>query len=253
MDQICSITIGLFCREREPHPAVAEIKYLQQPVDMFVSGSQHDCITVHVAKNRTRIVSLIEQDSSSPVSLQVRNRYVFRDLSHLSWAWKLVSDRSQEALLEGRAANENDISSIDLNPATRKVRELEELPRGASCNGYFLNIEGFLNAKQSWADAGHPIVAKQFSVQFIFEEDPPVPRNDALAKPELEPLKLQETLETIQISNGNSDPFVVFDKFTGGIKSIKWGDTDILCGDGLNPNFTRATTDNDRGGECFFF
>lgn len=62
------------------------------------------------------------------------------------------------------------------------------------------------------------------------------------------PLRVTSDKETIQVSNGNANPFVVFEKSTGGISSISWGATDLLCGKDLNSNFTRATTDNDRGG-----
>ncbi len=59
---------GLFSPDREPHPAVQELKYLQQPVAFKVAPSQN---------NRT--VSLNVNDPPVIV-LDVVNRYTFREM-----------------------------------------------------------------------------------------------------------------------------------------------------------------------------
>jgi beta-galactosidase len=230
---------GMFSPERIPHPSVAEIKYLMQPVDICVT--EPDTGRLHLK---------VSGDKVDPVSFRIENRYTFRDLSHLSWNWQLVCDRSKAPLLEGTGKSEKELlSSLDLSAAVKTLWEMEELKSSNFGCSYFLNIQGVLKVKQPWAGNGHELVSKQFPVDFTFDGIPKPPSGPS-SPIDLGPLSIWISTDAnvIQVSRGDAAPFVGIDKTTGGINSIQWTDTNIFHGRGTQPNFTRATTDNDRGG-----
>jgi beta-galactosidase len=227
----------MFSPDCEPHPSVAEIKYLQQPVDICTAESEQN-ITLRV-----------QGGSVTPVSLRIRNRYVFRDLTHLAWSWQLVCDRCSEPILEGEAATDNELSAgMNLSSGVKKVVEMEKLCTTNSRCRYFLNIQGVLNDDQSWAGVGHILVSKQIPVYFSFAEEPPSTLRLVPSGGTFSPLRLVSNKQSIHVFRGGTTPLAIVDRGTGALVSVQWTDRNILSAGSLKPNYTRATTDNDRGG-----
>jgi hypothetical protein len=229
----------MFTPDREPHPSVSEIKYLQQPVDILSDQPGEHCDILLDVSGR----------SVSPVRLAIHNRYVFQDLSHLVWKWSLVSDRSAEVLLEGAAITAEELSILDFGLALDKICEVEKLRTAEFGCAYFLNIQGFLANSQSWSEAGHILVSKQFSLCFNFGTEQQSSDQDHRSGRDFGPLLVRENDQHIEALRSSGIPMVVISKTTGSIVSVDWDGCNILCGDGgVKPNYTRATTDNDRGG-----
>ena len=225
---------GMFSPDREPHPCVAEIKYLQQPA------------AVRLPDASTRILLSHSNASALHVLLKIVNRYTFRDLGHLDWTWKLCLEYQPDVNICGNSILlENGNLVIDLTIWSNQL-----FNQGNMCTGeVFLNIEGRLCEDQPWAEKGHLLVGEQFPVKV---EGPGVaegPDRDAHEDKEVSPLQVAQDSSTIEVLRGPAaQSFLVVDKATGGIKSIKSDGVDLFSGRGMVPNLTRATTDNDRGG-----
>lgn len=232
---------GMFSPDREPHPAVTEIKFLQQPV--FFSG---------VSGNSSFRVS-VSADSQPTVALKVENRYSFRDLSHLAWSWELVSNRSSVSIRTAHFQLSGNLDSqqvlLKLQSVVTRVRKLEKW-KPAMGNSYFLNIRGCLNKDTSWADAGHVLVRQQFGVTFEFGEIlTPVPTPVRPARK----VRLEangddgNVIEVFRVTGSERRPFATIDKQSGGLSSYCPLGRNLLS-QSLLPNFCRAATDNDKGG-----
>jgi beta-galactosidase len=234
---------GMFSPDRDPHPAVTEIKFLQQPV-VFTPGTDSNAEGLHV---------VVEGDRAASVVLHATNRYTFRDLSHLAWSWQLTSNRSAEPVRSGHfeLPNRHSIQDIVLilDAAVPSVRKLHE-SGAAKGDKYFLNIRGFLVSDTSWAFAGHILVRQQFKLSFDFEESIPRPPIDSTQSEAHTRRKLETHSDDQEVRvsfQGDASPFVVLDKSTGSIVSYSPQGHNLFAGD-TRANFTRAATDNDKGG-----
>ena len=241
---------GMFSPDRKPHPSVSEIKYLQQPVDIKVSGVEKSIHVLHVTKIKTssRGISVDNDEVITQICLQIQNLYSFCKLSHLSWRWQLCCNYSSDLLSEGVALNENGLVTLDLSSAIKKIRFGEKNNNKLFTNMYYLNLEGFLNKDSTWANNGHVVATKQFPLKILFNDNLPLSITEEIkGTEENTPLRVLSDKSTIQISNGNASPFITIDKSNGEIASINWDGKSILAG-AVKPNFLRAATDNDRGG-----
>jgi beta-galactosidase len=233
----------MFGPDREPHPAVAEIKFLQQPVAFSsLDGPLGEITPLLVA---------VTSSLKASVALRITNRYDFRNLGHISWLWELTSDRSDKPIrVTSFELADQDGSGglvLKLDGAMKRV-ELLEFTRPTQGNSYFLNIRGFLRENTSWADACHTLVTQQFPVKFVFEKSPPCKE----VKPPKRSAKLEvtedaTTVEVFRDTDGGSTPLVILNKQTGAIISYAPSGKNIING-AMQPNFTRASTDNDNGG-----
>lgn len=234
---------GMFTPDREPHPAVAEIKYLQQPVFFFS--------TTDAAGSAVRV--LVTGDSKPSVVLKARNRYSFCNLSHLGWSWDLVSNRSDQPIRSGHfeirdEAQEEEEVVINLESVVSRVRKLEKTkPRFG--NVFFLNLRGYLRCENSWADIGHVLVRQQFEIIFDFEELwTPVPSPTRQArKLRIKATSDDDVIQIFRVSESESGPFAVIDKQSGALIQYSPKGRNLLS-KGILPNFVRAATDNDKGG-----
>lgn len=229
----------MFSPDREAHPAVTEIKFLQQPV-FFMPGSESDDNCIHV---------LVDGDRAASIVLRASNRYTFRDLSHLAWSWHLTSNRSTEPLRSGcfELPNRHNVQDIVviLDAAISSVRELEQT-RPTKGNRYFLNIRGYLVKNTTWAPAGHILVQQQLPLRFDFERS--IPRQTANRPIAFKRLKVDSNDRLVSITRErDSEPFVVLNKATGGMLVYSPRGKNLLHKE-TAPNFTRAATDNDKGG-----
>ena len=239
---------GLFSPDREPHPAVQELKYLQQPVAFKVSSSDN-----------TGTIRMNVHESTT-ANFDVVNRYSFRDLSHLTWTWSVISDCAVEPIASGTF----DITDKTLNEGLElslKQAVNKAATDSRKCDHpvtYFLNLRGSLKSDTSWAKKGHLLVTEQFRLEFDGLEvlNRPISKNDEEARSKV-PLTVVEDSSTVAVLRTDTEgpPIVVIDKSTGTIQSLSTPDgknvlaspTDIDVA-GLIPNFTRAATDNDGGG-----
>lgn len=236
----------MFSPDREPHPAVAEIKYLQQPVLFVPLQADSDA-------GKKLCVSVKNKQAS--IGLEAVNRYTFRDLSHLTWSWQLVSNRNTKPIRKGTfvlsADKEKEIAIINIENAISRVIQLEKTkPPGG--NSFFLNLRGCLTTATPWANAGHVIVTQQFSLSFVFEEmDDVTPKPIKLSEQAVRTLSADSTNESVtifwKIANAEKTPLATFDINTGALDSYLPQGENVLVKP-LTPNFTRAATDNDRGG-----
>jgi hypothetical protein len=180
---------GMFSPDREPHPAVHEIKYLQQPVHIIPQTS-YSCEllgNINGTTGTTVLLRVTEPNVNVSIAFKATNRDTFRDLSHLVWTWELKSNRSYEKIRSGKF----DIPrlggrfEICRNDVVSRVRSLERSTLDSSCtNTYWLNIYGSLNDNNSWAESRHAVVLDQFSVAFHFEESlSPIKRRPRLVLP----------------------------------------------------------------------
>jgi beta-galactosidase/beta-glucuronidase len=239
---------GLFSPDLDPHPSVEEIKYLQQPVKIETEHSKTS-LQLKVLDNNKIILSNGEGTSTS---LRLMNRYTFRDLSHLTWKWELHCSISQFPIGTGFAGDDHGRLSIGWTESSAcHLREVESKHGGVR---YFLNIMGVLRENSSWADAGHVIVREQYRVNSVTIEGVNALTNMIPIQMDTHAsmITVRETQDTIAVASPEKDratPFVTFSKVNGSILSLCWdGQIDILGRNGLTTNYTRAATDNDRGG-----
>lgn len=229
----------MFSPDRDPHPAVAECKYLQQHVKFTLPP------------NAESIRIKAERDSLDPILLHVQNRYVFRDLSHLSWTWSIISDVSVDEVSSGKFSVAADsfpqVLPLNVSSALSSIRKLK-------ASSYWLNITGALSQATTWAEAGHVLVQEQFSLQVVLDDESLSPNDDVKVKKDHGRLDVSTSNDEITISRivgGKKVPFVVICKSSGAIKSLATphlGEVFASNSPGLIPNYTRAATDNDRGG-----
>jgi hypothetical protein len=256
----------MFNPEREPHPSVAEIKYLQQPASISLPDASLSIILKVPRKSGVSLVSLLNPPKETPlILLKVSNRYGFQDLSHLTWKWEIIIEYHSGINVEDSASLCGETLSIGCSSIFPHLFNLES-PKATGA--VFLNVRGILSSDQSWANAGHVIVVEQFPVELLFESAQDDVGNAStivtrMSCPSCLPFRKSlsdsETgfeLTTRQdpdciyvLRDVDRRPFVVIDKKSGGIQSINWKGQNVLHGKrGIQPNFTRATTDNDRGG-----
>lgn len=244
---------GLFSPDREPHPSVAECKYLMQPVEISLPIRSLDK-TIRVAVSKT---------STGDITLKFKNRYAFRDLSHLSWTWELTSNRSSAALATGSIKVLGDLDSeesvdINLDDAIQTIRNLEKTKTTKRGNSYYLNVSGSLIGSTVWAKAGHTLVTEQFPVDFFFDKEAmtykkswifdPVGQNTLFVSQDDDKITIFRHVGT------NVNPHVEICKKTGAVLSVmSQSGTNLLASEKpMVPQYTRASTDNDRGGMELF-
>ena len=231
----------MFTPDREPHPAVAEIRYLMQPV--IFTPTNGGANSMHIAVTESNYVSAS--------TFSVCNRYAFLTLDHLSWSWTLTSNRYNEPISEGTFVLKNVyrkmVASVSLETAIEEVLSLES-SRPFKGNSYFLNLRGHLKEDSSWAKAGHLVVKQQFSVDFVFAK--PIARHATEQDLSL-PISWRMCDDMIHIENKIGEcvqKLLVLDPETGGIASL-FGPTDgDVLAEQISPNFVRPATDNDKGG-----
>jgi beta-galactosidase len=239
---------GLFSPDRDPHPAVTEAKYLQQPVVIRVDDSDS---FENDSNKEARFVN-VDQPS---VSFKVVNRYSFRDLTHLEWTWSIVSNRSPDPVFTGSFQLPSEIGGVvelDLQGAMDGIRELEKSkPTGG--NKIYLNINGTLNADCSWAKRGHALVMDQIPLIFEFSDD----AERSIDHEQSDHSKLDVVTDDEHITvrrivvDEDARPLLVISKKTGTVVQYSPMGQNVLADGGLVPNFTRASTDNDGGGLNF--
>lgn len=218
---------------------------MQQPVKFTPSEGGNDKVEVSIAGN------VIDR-----IQLNVENRYLFQDLSHLEWSWHIACDISLDPVVSGtftipNDANKNSVVVLNIDAAREKIQTYIRMATTAPVE-YFLNIRGVLKNDESWAKKGHVLITEQFQVVIETME----PQSTDRAAPALGNILLtvEETHNMVTVLK-EGQPLLAIARNTGTIQTMSTPDgTNLLAGQvdvdnaGITPNYTRALTDNDRGG-----
>jgi beta-galactosidase len=228
---------GMFSPDRDPHPAVSEIKFLMQPA-VFHAPHRCDDMTLHIN---------VPADTNAQLVFDVANRYTFLDLSHLTWSWIMTSDQSLKPVYVGH---------FDLVENGRAVLILDEAIARLNCMNddsfvtakFYLNLRGSLKSNTLWANAGHVLVTQQFPIEFNFTKS--IERPKVNAEPQNAHLLTKEGefgVGVTLVRGSANTPFISFEKQSGALALYTYGGKNCIT-KGISMNFTRASTDNDNGG-----
>ena len=233
----------MFTPDRKPHPAVEELKFLQQPA--WISHRNASSGTLCVVVNNGKAAAIIS----------IENLNSFTDLSYLSWTWELRSNRSSEPMRHGRFRVDPKPSmqlvTITLDEVVSRIHQLERT-RPYFGNKFWLHVRANLACETTWAPKGHPIVHKQLPIEFKF-----TPSITLLRKPETvkdtNTLKVERvggSLHVMLVAKGQSSPLVSIDEKSGELLAFSPFGENLLA-NRVTPSFSRAFTDNDKGGMEF--
>ena len=166
--------------------------------------------------------------------LRIRNEYFFRDLSNYVMDWTLLCD--------GRVIRSGQVEQISCAPqGTVEVT----LPLG-NCDGageYLLNVDYKLKNAEPLMQKGQTVAYQQLTVK-----PGTLALQDATAK--LPSLKVKDSKRDTLLSVTNDAVNIQFNKVTGFMVRYTVADRQLLGEGGvLRPNFWRALTDNDMGGQ----
>ncbi|OGU33907.1 MAG: beta-galactosidase, partial [Ignavibacteria bacterium GWB2_35_6b] len=129
---------GLVSPDRQPHPALWEVKKVYQ------------------------YIKILPEDLLAG-KIKIINKYDFQNLDFVDILWQLYG--------EGKVLEEGKFPALKINP--KEEREITipikkpELSAGAE---YFLKIFLALNKDESWADKGHVVAWEQFMIPFEVPE-----------------------------------------------------------------------------------
>lgn len=198
---------GLVFPDRTPSPGLLEVGKVYQPV----------------------AVKAIDLEKGV---LEIRNRYNFRDLSHLTGRWMLIVDDEIVA--------EQDLTIPAVKPgATARLklplRKPARLPDGAKAH---LTVEFWPKNKNNEGTSLDPLAWEQFELPWRGSSPKPLKRWGM-------DLTVRESSGVLSLL---SEPMrLAFDTVRGRIISWSYEGSPLLV-EGPQLNFWRATTDNDRGG-----
>lgn len=174
----------------------------------------------------------ISMGSLANKDVRIQNEYADYNLNNFILNWSLLED--------GIVIQSGEVTALDIPAGASKWINIPfrdpELDAGRE---YHLNISLHLKEAQKWADAGFKMAWEQFKLPYS------VAKAEAIATDDHSKVTMNETEDKITIS---SDAFVAeVSKSDGLITSYAASDKELL-GSKLQPNFWRATTDNDRAG-----
>lgn len=228
----------MFSPERDPHPCVAEIKYLQQPAAI----TSTKVLRIRIDRNAMKSQDHMAKD----LILQVTNRYSFIGLDHLSWKWCFFCESHPGEIVRGNTVLENGELRID----TAAIYGLLNSISWHGCASGYLSVSGILESTTTWADAGHVVVSEQLPIllvsQLVVCEDHSQKPLTATVSRGV-PIVCENDL-TMTVELKDKDTKLVIDKSSGDITKMTINGDEILCGKGMRSNFSRAATDNDKGG-----
>ena len=208
-----------------------------------VPSDQNFCCNGLVAPDRTphpaldevkkvyQSVKLVPLDLAAG-RIELRNRYAFIALDRFDLAWELTAD--------GKTMTTGKIERPAVAPGAAKAFRLA-LPKFEAQPGveYFLNLALTARAEGAGVPKGHVVAAEQM----------PFPAGGSVAPPPVQPLPalaIDDGPRFVRVSG--AAVAVRFDKATGALDSFVFGGRELVAS-GIEPNFWRATTDNDFGNQ----
>lgn len=205
--------------------------HLQNDNNFCLNGIVNPDRTPHPALFETKKVyqnvkfKLVRQQ---PVELEIKNMYDFTNLNTLDFSWSLMENGVETA--SGK------LPQMELAPSASKQLNIELPELENKIADYHLNIYAHSDQAQPLIPQGHVLAYEQFELRkgsFLVEGSTTVGNT--------------ENDSQNHVFTFSSDKVqVVFDTQTGEMKSIDYGDGNILQ-KGITPNFWRAPTDNDFG------
>lgn len=206
---------GLVFPDRSPHPALSEVKFLQQPVS--ISESQN--------------------------MVYIKNRYDFTTLDHLNFEWCILLDSGTELLhgqfdvRELQAGSTKSYKWSDLFPEIYVLLDSTKTKK-LKFSRWFLNVYGVLSKKTSWADQGFIITKSQILLPVQSFSIPKRIHSKST-------LKITKSLGALSVCSCDSS--YSFNLVSGTLDNfIFQGEKHITRGPELC--VWRAPTDNDKGG-----
>ena len=179
---------GLVTADRVPHPGLAEVKKVYQPVQMR-------------AGNLAR------------AEIELKNWLDF--LPTQEWLvadWRVVAD--------GQVVQQGRLDGLTLAPREKKMLTVPvQFATPAPGVEYFLEVSFKLKDRTPWADAGHEIAWEQFQLPW----SAPAP---AVSRDTVPPLKVEQGPDQILVSGRNFSAAIA--KRTGLLVSLKSGETELL-------------------------
>ena len=163
--------------------------------------------------------------------ISIKNIYDFTNLNQFQFTWKLLENGIEIA--------SGSLPTLDIAPYETKQVKIN-LPNIQFQNGeYHLNVYALNKTATDLMPINHIVAFEQFQLPN---------EKVAMAKPEVKgtiALSKQESMTTI----ANANFKIEFDTNKGTLSSIDYGNGNILL-KGVEPNFWRATTDNDFGAKA---
>jgi beta-galactosidase len=201
---------GLVSADRTPHPGLAEVKKLQQFVEVT---------PVALDRGEVEVTSWFDHSTLS---------------EQLTGRWEVWADDGRGTIASG------DMPVLDLGPRA-SARVTLPLPAIAPEPGvdYWLNISYSLAKPTKWAEAGVEMAWSQMKL--------PAARPATKLDPAtFGSVALADAAATVEMRAG--DVRVVVQKATGLIASLQFKGRELLAAP-LAPDFWRAAVDNDRGNQ----
>jgi len=198
---------GLVSADRTPHPGLAEVKKVYQPIQMRAGDLAR-------------------------AEVEFQNWFDFLPAeAWLSATWRVTAD--------GKAIQQGRVENLTLAPREKKKLALPVAAiKPAPATEYFLEVSFVLKNATPWAPAGHEIAWEQFKLPWT------APAVSPLNPPATATLQMTDTAGRISIRGAGFA--TAFDRATGLLVSLTTGDTELLERP-LGPHFWRAPVDNDRG------
>ena len=211
---------GLLFPDRTPHPAMAEVKYLQQPVEFTL---QNECVTIY-------------------------NRHQNTNLDELKFRWEVILDSGlvlKDGTLHGLdlcAGAKAECVWSDLFPSMQSLMELAD-KQGMLFTEWWINIRAFYVRNKSWIDTGTKIAENQL----------------VLPSRARRVVGVTQCQSAVRVESGKGSIIVTsddsrfcFDERSGELELFEFrGETFLTSGP--STYLWRAPTDNDQGGWVFSF
>lgn len=199
---------GLVSADRIPHPGLAEVKKVYQPIQI-----------------RARDLARAEVELQNWADFQSAEEW-------LAAEWRVVCD--------GRMIQQGRIDRLALAPRAKQMLALPARVPATLVPGaeYFLDVRFTLKQRTAWAEVGHEVAWDQFKLPWS------APAIVATPADVSGPLQLSEANGRVVVKGAAFA--VVFDKSTGLLVSLANDGAELLEGP-LGPHFWRAPVDNDRG------
>jgi len=195
---------GLLLPNREPHPALQEVKKIYQPI-------------------------AVQSDEKQDNRFFVWNKFDYLDLSNIRVVWQISED--------GKIIQKGDVNNLKAGPKERDSLELPFSFSKKTGKEYFIDFYFYSKNSRPLIPSGHEIAKEQFPLNSDKKEGD----NKNLVST---PPELLENTDSFEIRGKNFS--LSISKKRGTIQSYLYHDK-ILMIDGIQPNFWRPPTDNDRG------
>jgi len=204
---------GLLLPNRQPQPALEEVKKVYQPIGMRADKKQEN-------------------------KFFLTNKFDYLDLRNIRLIWQVLED--------GKILEKGAIESLVASPKKEMEVELSFSSFRKPDSEYFISFYFYSKTKMSLIPSGHEIAKVQFPLKF--EKNVTLETNENLATV----LPLSNIVLPLVIENQDTfvitgDTFSLeISKKTGTIQSCLFNGQSLIE-DGIRPNFWRPPTDNDRG------